>query len=468
MRETIQRLQRTIESLQHQGKFEEMIECCYQLLQAATDMGDHHLRMEAYANYALGFYRLGAIKEAFQYIGRHANLCETWGTKEDYMHSNHIFCLLYVYTGDYERAKQVLEMSIDLAEQLGNSRLISENSSELCNVLCRLGEYDRALKAGRRGASVAADLEPYCPYLLLKAALASAHAYYGLEDMESSAVLLEIVQRDPLLDTYPAERVKSIRLKAEIQLRQRHPRNAMASLEEASRMAEASSDHKQLKEILERQVSLAEHFGDFKHGFSVQRRYIRLLEELHEKEVINAVLQLDMKVKLRELEKQVNTDFLTGIANRRSVEDLAGGWLAESAGSAENIVCIAFDIDNLKVLNDRFGHPFGDQAIRKVADLCSSLMRKGDTTARIGGDEFVAVLRDITLQDGCRRAHDMLEAVRSALLPCNGENVMLSISAGVAENRRGSISDFAKLYHKADIALYEAKRSGKSRVICTS
>ncbi|GKV69301.1 hypothetical protein NCCP2716_17990 [Sporosarcina sp. NCCP-2716] len=466
MRERVYNLQQTIQSLQIQGKYGEVIEPCYQLLQAATDAGDRQLQMEAYASFALCFYKLGDTKDAFHYIEQHAILCENHGTKEDYMYSYHIFHLLYAYTGNYGRARHVLETGIELAEQLENRRLVSENSSELSFVLCQLGEYAEALEAAKRGARIAALEDPYCPYLVLKATLASARACMGLGDFSAAEGLLETVMRDPLLPSYDAEVVQSWRLLADIQLEQGKTEESLASLEQAAERAQTFQDHQQLKQILQQQIRLCGKTGDFGRGFTIQQKYIGLLEDLQRQEISNEAMKLEMKVKLRELEKQANTDFLTGVASRRALEDTARKWLADPTETMQNIVCIAFDIDNLKKVNDTYGHPFGDQVIRKVAATCSSLLRKNDRTGRIGGDEFVAILRDITFQDACRTARRMLDAVTAIRLECNGEYVPLTLSIGVAESQNGRITDYSMLYHKADIALYKAKNGGKNQVVC--
>lgn len=466
MSDHIRKLQKSIQSLRNHGRYDEMIEACYQLLQFATDLEDRQLQMDAYANFALGFYKIGDINDAFSYIEKHAMLCEIYGDQEDEMDSNHIFFLLYEYTGNFKKAKQVLENSIALATELENYAVVSENCSELSAVLSRMGHYEEALARGRQGANIAAQHEPYCPFLLVKAILAVAQALLGMADLEAVDSLLQTIVRDQVLKGYAKEKTKCYWLLAQLQKLQEKPKEALVSLAIAQESAKEANSFKQQKEIQEVQIELYRELKDFEKGFEVQEQHIQLLKEIHRHDSENTAMKLEMKVKLQELERQANTDFLTEVLSRRALEETANDWLVHAASSEENIVCIAFDIDNLKSLNDTYGHTFGDQIIRRIAQECNDLLRRSDITGRVGGDEFVSILRGITIEDGRKKAQQMLDAITQLSIEHNGEKIPLTLSIGVAENDYGSIKEYTTLYHKADIALYRAKNNGKNRV-CT-
>lgn len=464
MSERIENLRESIQSLRNRGRYDEMIEACYQLLQLATDMEDHQLQMDAYANFALGFYKIGDINDAFSYIEKHAMLCGIYGNQEDVMDSNRIFFLLYEYTGNLKKAKQVLENSIALATELEKYGMVSENCSELSAVLSRMGNYEEAMIEGKKGASIAVQHEPYCPFLLMKAILAVAQALLGQKDLEAVDSLLQTVVRDPVLQDYAKEKTKCYWLLAHLQRLQQKPQEALASLAIAHESAKEANNFKQQKEIQEVQIELYRELKNFEKGFEVQERHIQLLKDIHRHDNANTAMKLEMKVKLQELERQANTDFLTEVMSRRALEETANDWLRHAVSAEENIVCIAFDIDNLKSLNDSYGHPFGDQIIRRIAQECNDLLRRSDITGRVGGDEFVSMLRGITLEDGRKKAQQMLEAVCQLSIEHEGEKIPVTLSMGVADNKRGIIKDYNKLYHKADIALYRAKNNGKGQV----
>ncbi len=466
MNQPTKQLQETIQSLRNQGRFKEMIEACYRLLQSATDTDNRKLQMEAYAYFALGFYKIGDVKDAFIYIEKHAMLCERYGDKEDHMNSYHIFHLLYEYTENYGKAQQVLEKSIELATELEKYNLVSENLSELSSIYSRMGNYQQALEVGKKAARIAARYEPFCPFLIIKATLAVAQAFLGMANFEVTGSLLQTVVRDPVLQDYAKEKTKCYRLLAHLQILQHQRKEALEYLAIAKESAKKSNNYKHQKEIQEVQIDLYRQLEDFQKGFVVQEQHIQLLKEIHRQESANAAMKLEMEMKLQELEKQANTDFLTGISSRRALVETANEWLSQAALSNDTIVCIAFDIDNLKGLNDTYGHPFGDQVIRHVAKVCSNQLRRSDKTGRIGGDEFVSILRDISLEDAYTKAQEMLKAVKGLSLVLEGNRIPISLSMGLAESDYGTIKEYEKLYHKADIALYRAKRNGKAQVCC--
>ncbi|MDW0108848.1 GGDEF domain-containing protein [Sporosarcina aquimarina] len=466
MNEQITQLQERMRLNRMNGSYKEMIETSYQLLRIAKQTNNQKLEMDAYANYALGFYAIGDCKDAFHYMELHADLCEQVGDAEDYMKSYHVFHLLYDYTENYDMAKTVLEKSISLADRLGKDQLVSENCSALSGVLSRMNDYDEALRAGKKAARIAALHDPYCPSLVLKAILAIANACLSIGKLEDADLILHMVMKDPVIQVQENEKMKCYRLAARLHVLQNDLEAALESLKCAKESALKTNNYKYQKEIHEEQIELYQQLEMYKEGFEVQQQQIQLLQQLHQQETANAALELEMKMKLQELERVANTDFLTNVSNRRALELTANEWLLQADRVKENVVCIAFDIDNLKLINDEFGHPFGDYVIQCVAQTCNDLLRCTDKTGRIGGDEFVAILRGISIGDACRKAHDMLDAVTNLIIEQEGKRVPVSLSVGVAESRYGDITEYATLYRHADSALYQAKNSGKSQVCC--
>lgn len=466
MNEQIQQLQMMILQNRLSGSYKEMMEASYQLLCIAKQTENRKLEMDAYAHYALGFYEIGDCKDAFYYMELHADLCQQVGDDEDHMKSYHIFHLLYDYTENYEMAKTILEKSISLAERLGKDQVVSENCSALSGVLGRMKDYDEALRAGRKAARIAALHDPYCPSLVLKAVLAVANACISKGSLDDADLLLQLLMKDPVIQVQENEKMKCYRLAAHLHVLQNDLDAALESLKFAKESALKTNNYKHQKEIHEEQIELYRILEMYKEGFEVQQQQIQLLQQLHQQETANAALELEMKMKLQELERVANTDFLTKVSNRRALELTANEWLLQAGRVKENVACIAFDIDNLKMINDEYGHPFGDYVIQIVAQTCNDLLRCTDKTGRIGGDEFVAILRGIPMEDACRKAHDMLDAVTGLTVEQNGKRVPISLSIGVAESRYGDITEYATLYRHADSALYHAKNSGKSQVCC--
>ncbi len=165
-----------------------------------------------------------------------------------------------------------------------------------------------------------------------------------------------------------------------------------------------------------------------------------------------------------ELRRLSEHDPLTGLANRRRLWSQLEMELERARRFAQPLAVVLFDIDHFKHLNDRCGHAVGDEALRAVADVLRAHVRKVDTVARVGGEEFVVLLPRTTLSEGRLVAEKLRETVASAPISGGSEQPggRLTVSAGVAEWRPGD--DARSLLEAADRALYEAKRRGRNRV----
>lgn len=158
-------------------------------------------------------------------------------------------------------------------------------------------------------------------------------------------------------------------------------------------------------------------------------------------------------------------DPLTGLPNRRLLEDRIETALQHAKRSHTKAAIMYLDLDGFKAVNDNHGHAYGDEILRMVAQRLQAAARKEDTVARLGGDEFVVVLGSIhSLADAQGPASKLVEAL-SEPYHVNGDTLHLSTSIGIALYPDDADSVEA-LINVADYALYEAKRSGKNRY-CT-
>jgi diguanylate cyclase (GGDEF)-like protein len=153
------------------------------------------------------------------------------------------------------------------------------------------------------------------------------------------------------------------------------------------------------------------------------------------------------------------TDPLTGIANRRKLDAALAAFC--STGRASGALML-IDIDAFKAINDRYGHPAGDQCLREVAQCLTSRLRPGDLLARMGGEEFAVLLPGMTPAEATEAAERLRQAVEVLEVMVNGAAVRVTISVGVAAGE----ADSALLMARADSALYLAKGGGRNRVSC--
>ncbi len=169
----------------------------------------------------------------------------------------------------------------------------------------------------------------------------------------------------------------------------------------------------------------------------------------------------------RSLKLLASKDPLTGLYNRQFLNELLEKEWMRAQRHGHPLTIIMADIDNFKNINDNYGHQAGDEALKKIAELLSQCLRKNDYLARYGGEEFLSVLPQTDLKSGGLAADRFRIAVEKLVLSFDlSHTVSLSISCGVStaypEKKHDNINT---LIQRADLALYEAKKSGKNRVI---
>ena len=151
------------------------------------------------------------------------------------------------------------------------------------------------------------------------------------------------------------------------------------------------------------------------------------------------------------------TDALTGLMNRRALEDVLEIECARAIRSRAPLSVLMLDLDNFKSFNDLFGHVLGDDLLRRVSLLMQRNIRKGDLAARYGGEEFIVILPDTDQEE----ASQVAERVRQAIAEADWEYRRVTTSGGVAtwSDLMSTATDFIQ---RADEALYAAKRGGKN------
>jgi diguanylate cyclase (GGDEF)-like protein len=162
------------------------------------------------------------------------------------------------------------------------------------------------------------------------------------------------------------------------------------------------------------------------------------------------------------------TDAGTGLRNRRYLEARLAEELAESERRGEPVALAILDLDAFKTVNDRFGHPAGDEVLASVGDALLSVSRRGETVARIGGEEFAILLPGSTGPEAEAAAERARRAVEATRMPGPSRALAVTTSAGVASTAELGVLSPAELYDRADGALYRAKRRGGNCVLLAS
>jgi diguanylate cyclase (GGDEF)-like protein len=166
----------------------------------------------------------------------------------------------------------------------------------------------------------------------------------------------------------------------------------------------------------------------------------------------------EQEIYKQELEERIITDVLTGIKNRRFYESRMQYEVARSCRYNESFSIIMFDIDHFKQVNDQYGHDVGDKVLVEYTEMIANMLRESDLLCRIGGEEFVIITPHTSKLDAYKLAEKIRKTVAKSkhILP-------ITMSFGVTEYR--DCEDKDSMFKRADQALYEAKESGRNRVV---
>ncbi|MDB5892508.1 MAG: hypothetical protein JWQ88_39 [Rhodoferax sp.] len=185
---------------------------------------------------------------------------------------------------------------------------------------------------------------------------------------------------------------------------------------------------------------------------------------LHAREVTEQTVRertRELELATQELANQARTDPMTGLLNRRGFEPQWQHGIALARRGRRPLSAVMVDIDHFKRVNDSFGHEAGDVVIKHLAALMVSRLRVTDLVARLGGEEFVAMLPDTDAEGARRIAGELVAAMAAGPL---AEVGTVTVSAGVADLSE-DVANGAALLRRADAALYQAKGLGRNRVV---
>lgn len=163
-----------------------------------------------------------------------------------------------------------------------------------------------------------------------------------------------------------------------------------------------------------------------------------------------------------QLEIQSRTDPLTGLLNRRVLDEITEQEFSRFKRNHEVFSLLMLDIDHFKLINDKYGHPTGDLVLQSTSKLFESHLRAHDKVARIGGEEFCVFLSGTNKQLAFEVAEKLRATIANTSIPSGNGDISITVSIGVSEVE---ISDFdhTDILKRADENLYRAKKSGRNR-----
>lgn len=238
--------------------------------------------------------------------------------------------------------------------------------------------------------------------------------------------------------------------------------------------ADATSDYHDRIEQCAEKISAARDIGELENVLGVVMRETRTIQinAQRSRDELRTTQQkvAESEARIRELERELETtsdlvrhDQLTGVLNRRGLEEIFDKESAR-ARRHDTVFCVALlDIDNFKKLNDSLGHDVGDQALVHLATVCRETLRPQDTVARFGGEEFIILLPETPLSDAAAAMTRLQRELTRRFFLSGNEKVLITFSCGVTQMRADDTQ--ATVVKRADEAMYQAKQTGKNRVV---
>jgi diguanylate cyclase (GGDEF)-like protein len=373
-----------------------------------------------------------------------------------------------------EETRQARKLSVELADQqgIGFADLATcSDRLELGDPGAARGDCESALRIF--SASHSADVIKEAQTLLARVDLAEGHADRAL------AALTDVLSQGGV-EVQPRQLPGVYHVRAQANAALHKYGDAYRDLDEYLRRYVANVDAERAQQVaalrarfetdreIERNDSLQHQLELARERAERQRIQLRwVVAAITASGIVIALLTYLLIANLRyrkQLVRLATRDSLTGLRNRGRIAAVATEALAAAYETQQPLSVALIDLDRFKALNDHFGHATGDRVLKEFAALATAAIRPTDTLGRWGGEEFLLVLPNTTLDT----AMEMLNLIRRkvAQIELEGWDLRVSISAGLATSGQGAYS-LDEILARADVALYKAKNSGRD-LVCYS
>ena len=224
--------------------------------------------------------------------------------------------------------------------------------------------------------------------------------------------------------------------------------NEFISLEEINNVQKLQTEYKNL-------------LDNYKKLFKQSKRLIRMSDKM---EAELAITKAELEKYSKKLKIQATTDTLTGLANRRKITELLKEEIKKlEEDNNNNFNIIMLDIDFFKKVNDNYGHPMGDEVIKKVSNHMQDKVGSEGVVGRFGGEEFLTILYNNDIQEAALLANQIRIDIESKKIEFEGKQISVTVSMGIACSAETGV--YQELLNKADERLYKAKENGRNQVI---
>jgi diguanylate cyclase (GGDEF)-like protein len=460
------------------GLQEEALECAARSLDAAKQSGDPVTLAWAYNRAGLGHGAVGNLSEGISSLEFAVELAREAGDEEaifaalnNLVEDLNSLARNLLDSGEREHARERMSRALELGREALELARRSHNWHRVAIILLShgstlslIGEHDRAREALEEAEDIA-KTRGYRPVIL------SARYSKARLELDRGQLRRAISEFRALLGDVEAARdglllldIHHVLYRAYKQLREfqealeHHERYTAIEREQKSQQAQTRA------RILSAQLEL--------DRAQLEARRATLEAEIERSRTRELEAQaVALRRQTEALTRRADEDTLTGLWNRRHVEQELPRLMREAAARGEPVSVVFVDADHFKSINDRFGHLVGDQVLRSLADVLRSHVRPTDVVARLGGEEFIVLLPGASDAAAVALGQRLCDAVRETdwgqMTPGHVPSVSVGVAATMPPPATGRELErqVATLLGRADEALYAAKRAGRDRVV---
>lgn len=470
------------------GRLETALSLSLEALSHVQDVSDPSLLIGAWYTLGWAYYYAGNYPASLEFALKALKLARSNRYPEQ-----EAWCLDLVASTykDPAEALSLYEEAYEIFERLGEMEGQSRILNNWAYTFKELGKYAQALEKAKQSLNLARKSEMHRDIINVSATI--GEILTDMEEYEAAQTIL----RDAiaLFDQYGRD-ISSVYILVdlgEVYLRQNdliraeaELLNALAASHKMEMLNEQARCHQYLSEIFEKRGQYdkaLQHYKIFQElrestageGAAKQMAALRVSHqienaqrdaEIHRLQKEKLQNELDEHKRIHAiLEELATRDSLTNLFNRRHFLGLAEQEWRRSIRYKHPICILMLDVDHFKQINDQHGHAVGDKALTTVAGVIQTNLRDTEIAGRYGGDEFVILLPETTLQNGMRIAERISRAIKEHSIKSETGDIELTPSIGIASvsiiERTLSLSE---LLHQADKALYDAKKSGDGQV----
>lgn len=485
------------------GKHQLAIETGKALLEQARRLKDVVSEKKALEVLSYASYFTVNYIDAMTYMIQFSKMVEGNSTIEEDLRINSIFFSIYTRQGEYDEAEKILNKVVQIARANNLHEHETKTQNNYGFLYNASKQYDKAILHLEEGLKLS-ELYHYTeivPTILGNLAL----SYLRTGRIEKAKHTLDKVFLSLKDENHGIARAEAYMYKGEVLALEGHYEEAIIQIKASKMISLKNGYTAELSEAIHILSEVYEKMGDYENAYKELVELMPLIKKLSEKSKEGALIKLKMQHDLnkKDLETDVlrnqyavleeqnkkiqcqakelerlnsvlgrqnaelhhvsREDYLTGVYNRRFFTLKMQEEFSIAKEKNKSIACIIFDIDVFKNINDGYGHLIGDEVIKHISSVCQESLEDNSIIGRFGGDEFMILMLDATIEDAEDKANNLIENLKEKPLMVDRKVVPVTISLGVSDNHFNQPKTTDDMIGTADKGLYLAKAKGRNR-----